>query len=191
MDANKILYISGDATEEENLLDSGIQRAKGLIAALATDTENVFLVLTARQLNPDLFIMACANRNESKSKLLAAGANRVESPYDIGATSMAQRIIRPTVTNFLDFAFAHRRKDIQMEEIPINNSSALVNVMLKDSGIRQRFNLIIIAIKKLDGNMLFNPSFESIIEAGDTMIAVGQEVNLQKLEKILNPARQA
>ncbi len=191
MDANKILYISGDATEEENLLDSGIQRAKGLIAALATDTENVFLVLTARQLNPDLFIMACANRNESKSKLLAAGANRVESPYDIGATSMAQRIIRPTVTNFLDFAFAHKRKDIQMEEIPINNSSALVNVMLKDSGIRQRFNLIIIAIKKLDGNMLFNPSFESIIEAGDTMIAVGQEVNLQKLEKILNPARQA
>ena len=191
MDANKILYISGDATEEENLLDSGIQRAKGLIAALATDTENVFLVLTARQLNPDLFIMACANRNESKSKLLAAGANRVESPYDIGATSMAQRIIRPTVTNFLDFAFAHRRKDIQMEEIPINNSSALVNVMLKDSGIRQRFNLIIIAIKKLDGNMLFNPSFEAIIEAGDTMIAVGQEKNLQKLEKILNPARQA
>ena len=191
MDANKILYIAGDATEEENLLNSGIQRAKGLIAALATDTENVFLVLTARQLNPDLFIMACANRNESKSKLLAAGANRVESPYDIGATSMAQRIIRPTVTNFLDFAFAHRRKDIQMEEIPINNSSALVNVMLKDSGIRQRFNLIIIAIKKLDGNMLFNPSFEAIIEAGDTMIAVGQEKNLQKLEKILNPARQA
>jgi len=191
IDANKILYISGDATEEENLLDSGIQRAKGLIVALATDTENVFLVLTARQLNPDLFIMACANRNESKSKLLAAGANRVESPYDIGATSMAQRIIRPTVTNFLDFAFAHRRKDIQMEEIPINNSSALVNVMLKDSGIRQQFNLIIIAIKKLDGNMLFNPSFEAIIEAGDTMITVGQEENLQKLEKILNPEIQA
>jgi len=219
MDANKILYISGDATEEENLLSAGIQHAKGLIAALATDTENVFLVLTARQLNPGLFIMACANRDESKSKLLAAGANRVESPYDIGATSMAQRIIRPTVTNFLDFAFAHRpydigatsmaqriirptvtnfldfafahrRKDIQMEEMPVSPSSALVNVMLKDSGIRQQFNLIIIAIKKPDGNMLFNPSFETVIEGGDTVIAVGQENNLQQLEKILNPAGQ-
>jgi len=190
MDANKILYILGDATEEKNLLNAGIQRAKGLIAALATDTENVFLVLTARQLNPGLFIMASANRDESKSKLLAAGATRVESPYDIGATSMAQRIIRPTVTNFLDFAFAHRRKDIQMEEIPVNPSSALVNVMLKDSGIRQQFNLIIIAIKKLDGNMLFNPSFETVIQGGDTVIAVGQETNLQQLEKKLNPAKQ-
>ena len=189
MDANKILYILGDATEEKNLLNAGIQRAKGLIAALATDTENVFLVLTARQLNPGLFIMASANRDESKSKLLAAGATRVESPYDIGATSMAQRIIRPTVTNFLDFAFAHRRKDIQMEEIPVNPSSALVNVMLKDSGIRQQFNLIIIAIKKLDGNMLFNPSFETVIQGGDTVIAVGQENNLQQLEKKLNPAK--
>jgi voltage-gated potassium channel len=188
MDKDKVLYLSGDATDEVNLLKAGIQRAKGLIAALATDTANVFLVLTARQLNPDLFIIARASQKESKSKLQAAGANRVESPYDMGAASMAQRIIRPTVTNFLDLAFAHRRKDIQMEEIPVNSSSNLVNVMLKDSGIRQQFNLIIIAIKKLDGNMLFNPSFEAVIEAGDTVIAVGQEGNLQKLEKILNPA---
>ncbi len=187
MDEDKVLYLSGDATDEVNLLKAGIQRAKGLIAALATDTANVFLVLTARQLNPDLFIIARASQKESKSKLQAAGANRVESPYDMGAASMAQRIIRPTVTNFLNLAFAHRRKDIQMEEIPVNPSSNLVNVMLKDSGIRQQFNLIIIAIKKLDGNMLFNPSFEAVVEAGDTVIAVGQEGNLQKLEKILNP----
>jgi len=187
MDKDKVLYLSGDATDEVDLLKAGIQRAKGLIAALATDTANVFLVLTARQLNPDLFIIARASQKESKSKLKAAGANRVESPYDMGAASMAQRIIRPTVTNFLDLAFAHKRKDIQMEEIPVNSSSNLVNVMLKDSGIRQQFNLIIIAIKKLDGNMLFNPSFEAVIEVGDTVIAVGQEGNLQKLEKILNP----
>ena len=187
MDKDKVLYLSGDATDEVDLLKAGIQRAKGLIAVLATDTANVFLVLTARQLNPDLFIIARASQKESKSKLKAAGANRVESPYDMGAASMAQRIIRPTVTNFLDLAFAHKRKDIQMEEIPVNSSSNLVNVMLKDSGIRQQFNLIIIAIKKLDGNMLFNPSFEAVIEVGDTVIAVGQEGNLQKLEKILNP----
>ena len=186
-DDDKVLYVSGDASDEAILHKAGILRAKGLIAVLATDTENVFLVLTARQLNPDLYIIARASQDESKSKLQAAGANKVESPYEMGAVSMAQRIIRPTVTNFLDLAFAHKRKDIQMEEIPVNSSSDLVNVMLKDSGIRQQFNLIIIAIKKPDGSMLFNPSFETVIEAGDTVIAVGQEGNLQKLEKILKP----
>ncbi|MGB5992894.1 MAG: potassium channel protein [Desulfobacterales bacterium] len=184
---DKTIYISGDAGDETNLIKAGIQHAKGLIAVLATDTDNVFLVLTARQLNPDLYIMANASRNESKPKLLAAGANRVELPYDMGAVSMAQRIIRPTVTNFLDLAFAQKRKDIQMEEIPVSPSSKLVNVMLKDSGIRQQFNLIIIAVKKSDDSMLFNPSFEAVIESGDTVIAVGQEENLKKLEKILNP----
>jgi len=189
MDDDKMVYVSGDAGDEATLLGAGIKRAKGLIAALATDTDNVFLVLTARQLNPDVYIMARASQEGSKSKLLAAGANMVESPYDMGAASMAQRIIRPTVTNFLDLAFAHKRKDIQMEEIPVNPSSSLVNLMLKDSGIRQRFNLIIIAIKKPDDSMLFNPSFETVIEAGDTVIAVGQEENLQKLEKILSATR--
>jgi len=187
LDEDKVLYLSGDATDEANLNKAGIQRAKGLIAVMATDTDNVFLVLTARQLNPDLYIIARASQDKAKSKLQAAGANKVESPYEMGAVSMAQRIIRPTVTNFLDLAFAHKRKDIQMEEIPVNSSSDLVNVMLKDSGIRQQFNLIIIAIKKPDGSMMFNPSFETVIEAGDTVIAVGQEGNLQKLEKILKP----
>jgi len=187
LDDDKVLYLSGDASDEAILHKAGILRAKGLIAVLATDTDNVFLVLTARQLNPDLYIIARASRDESKLKLQAAGANKVESPYEMGAVSMAQRIIRPTVTNFLNLAFAHKRKDIQMEEIPVNSSSGLINVMLKDSGIRQQFNLIIIAIKKPDGSMLFNPSYETIIEAGDTVIAVGQEGNLLKLENKLNP----
>jgi len=187
MDADKVLYVSGDAADEETLFKAGISRAKVLIAALATDTDNVFLVLTARQLNPDIFIMARASNQNAKSKLLAAGADKVESPYDIGAISMAHRILRPTVTNFLDLAFAHKRTDIQMEEIPVALSSELANVTLKDSGIRQRFNLILIAIKKEDGGMLFNPSFETTIEPGDTVIALGEGPNLLKLEKILNP----
>jgi len=187
MDADGVLYISGDAADEENLIRAGIKRAKGLVAVLASDADNVFLVLTARQLDPDLLIIARASQEESKSKLRAAGANTVESPYDMGAASMAHRIIRPTVTSFLDLAFAYKRKDIQMEEIPVSASSGLVNVILKDTGIRQKYNLIIIAIKKPDGNMLFNPSFEAMIEVGDTVIAVGEEINLQKLEHILNP----
>ncbi len=187
MDLDGVLYISGDATDEENLVKAGIQRAKVLVAALATDTDNVFLVLTARQLNPDIFIMARSSSEKSKSKLMAAGANKVESPYDIGAINMAHRILRPTVTNFLDLTFSHKRKDIQMEEIPVNPSSKLVNVMLKDSGIRQQFSLIIIAIKKEDDDMLFNPSFETVLKSGDTVIAVGEDHNLLKLEKVLNP----
>jgi len=187
MDQDKMLYVSGDASDEINLNKAGIKRAKGLIAALATDTDNVFLVLTARQLSPDLYIIARSSERESKSKLMAAGANKVESPYEMGAVSMAQRIIRPTVTSFLDLAFAHKRKDIQMEEIPVSPSSELVDLMLKDSGIRQQFNLILIAIKKSDGSMIFNPSFETQIKGGDTVIAVGEDQNLHKLEKILNP----
>jgi voltage-gated potassium channel len=187
MDEDGVLYVHGDGTDEANLFKAGINRAKGLIAVLATDTDNVFLVLTARQLNPNLYIIARAIQNQSKSKLMAAGANTVESPYDMGAVSMAQRILRPTVTNFLDLAFAYTRKDIQMEELPVSASSELVNVTLKESGIRQNYNLIIIAIKKSDGSMLFNPSFESIIRADDTVIAVGEYENLQKLEKILAP----
>jgi len=187
MDEDKVLYVCGDVSDEANLIKAGIKRAKGLVAVLATDADNVFLVLTARQLNPDIHIVARACHVESKSKLRAAGANNVESPYEMGGVSMAQRILRPTVTNFLDLAVAHKRKDIQMEEIPVSSSSALSNVMLKDSGIRQQFNLIIIAIKKSDDSMLFNPSFETLIKAGDTVIAVGEEANLKKLEDILNP----
>ena len=187
MDSDGVLYISGDASNEENLLKAGIKRAKGLVAVLASDADNVFLVLTARQLDPDLIIIVRASQEESKSKLRAAGANTVESPYDMGAASMAHRIIRPTVTSFLSLAFAHKRKDIQMEEMPVSASSDLVNVVLKDTGIRQKYNLIIIAIKKPDNSMLFNPSFEAVIEIGDTVVAVGEEINLQKLEHILNP----
>lgn len=188
MDQDNVLYVSGDATDEDNLTKAGIERAKGLVAALGSDADNVFLVLTARQLNPELFIVARAGEVKSKSKLRAAGASKVESPYEMGAASMAQRIIRPTVTSFLDLAFAQQRTDIQMEEIPVSSDSKLVNVMLKDSGIRQRFNLIIIAIKKDDDDMLFNPSFESRLQEGDTVIAVGDIDNLRCLEKELNPS---
>ena len=187
MESDGILYIVGDASEEETLLKAGIKQAKVLVAALATDIDNVFLTLTARQLNPNIFIVARASSKAAKSKLLAAGANRVESPYDIGAVSMAQRVLRPSVTSFLDLVFAYNRKDIQMEEIPVAPSSSLVNVMLKDSGIRQKFNLIIIAVKKPNGEMMFNPSFETVIESGDTVIAMGKTENLLELEKVLWP----
>ncbi len=187
MDEEGVLYLSEDASEESVLIRAGIHRAKGLIAALATDIDNVFLILTARQLNPNLYIVARASSQETKQKLKSAGADIVESPYEVGASAMAQRILRPTVTNFLDLAISYKTQDIQMEEFPVGASSRLVGVMLKDSGIRQQYNLIIIAIKKPDDTMHFNPSYETVIQTGDTVIAVGEEKNLKGLEKILNP----
>ncbi|MDO9264902.1 MAG: potassium channel protein [Desulfosalsimonadaceae bacterium] len=187
LESDGILYVSGDASEEATLLSAGIKKAKVLVAALARDVDNVFLVLTARQLNPNLFIVARATEKRAKSKLLAAGANRVESPYEVGAVSMAQRVLRPSVTSFMDLVFAYDRKDIKMEEIRVDPASPLVNVMLKDSGIRQKFNLIIIAIKAAHGDMLFNPSFETLIKGDDTVIAMGKSEDLSGLEKILRP----
>ena len=184
---NGLLFIEGDATDENVLEKAGIKRAKSLIAVLGSDTENVFLVLTARQLSKDIFIMARAGEEKTKSKLRAAGADLVESPYDIGGKRMAQRLIRPTVTDFIDLALTHKRKDIQMEEMPVGSSSRLVNLSLKDSNIRQDYHLIIIAIKKPDNSMLFNPSFETLVKAGETLIAVGEVNDLEKLEKALNP----
>jgi len=186
MEQDGILYISGDAADEATLSKARIERAKGLVAVLATDTDNVFLVLTARQLAPDLLIYARAGREASKQKLMTAGANVVESPYEMGAVSMAHRIIRPTVTSFLNLAFSQTNTEIQMEEIPVGAGCKLQNVELKDTGIRQKYNLIIIAIKKPDGSMMFNPSFETRINPGDTVIAVGEPDNLNLLEKELN-----
>ena len=187
MDEDGVLYIAGEATDEKNLIKARIKQAKGLVAVLATDTDNVFLTLTARQLAPELFLMARASEATAKIKLQAAGANTVESPYVMGAVSMANRIIRPTVTSFLEIAFAQRQKDIQMEEIPVSSSSELVNIQLKDSGIRQNYNLIIIAIKKPDGSMQFNPPFDAVIAPSDTVIVVGEADNLRKLGWALNP----
>ncbi len=187
MNKNNILYITGDAVDEDILEKANIKKAKGLIAALGSDANNVFLVLTAKQLNPDLFIMARASHQKgAKSKLLAAGATQVQSPYDIGAKNMAQSILRPTVTNFIELAVTDKTNEIQIEEIPINENSPFLNIMLKDSGIRQNFNLIIIAIKKPDNTMVFNPSFETTLRKNDIIIALGENSNLKKLEKALN-----
>ena len=185
MEADRVYYHIGDAVQESHLQTVGIERAAGLVAVLGSDVDNVFLVLTARQLNPSLFITARASSADAKKKLLAAGANNVESPYEMGAMNMAQKILRPTVTSFLELAFADARREIQMEEIEIPAASPLVDVTLKDSGIRQQFNLIIIAIKKPDGEMIFNPSFETPLRRGDMLIAVGEVDNLTRFARHL------
>lgn len=171
----------GDATREEILLEAGIGRAKGLIAVVSSDVNNVFITLTARSLNPHVFIVARAADPGSERKLLRAGADRVESPYELGGRKMAEAILRPNVVTFLELAMKEE-VDLSMEEIPVAATSSLVGKALKDSGIRQQLNIIVVAIKRADGDMIFNPSPGAQIASGDTLIALGMRKSLESLE---------
>lgn len=190
LNEQNILHIGGEATDEENLITAGIERARGLVAALKTDSDNVYVTLSARQLNPGLFIMARAGEEQAEKKMLAAGATKVVCPYRMGAHRMAQTILSPTVTDFLELTLMDASRDIRMEEMPVYPSSTMINVALQDSGIRQKFDLIIVAVKKAAGHMLFNPSSKTELEAGDTVITIGETENLEKLRRLLNPEDQ-
>ena len=187
MNQDGILYISGEATAEENLLKAGLKRASNLITALGTDADNVFLVLLAKGLNPNLYVVARASQNASKAPLYTAGADIVVSPFDVGARRMAHAVLRPNVIRFLELAFADESTDIHIEEVAVSESSTLVDVSLQESGIRQNYDLIILSIVNQDGTMVFNPSATTRISAGGSVIAVGSSKNLMKLEEILNP----
>ncbi|MCD4740929.1 MAG: potassium channel protein [Desulfobacteraceae bacterium] len=187
LEKDNIFYLHGDASDESLIQKAGIVKAKVFIAALATDAANVFLVLTARQLNPGIFIMARASNESVKQKLLIAGANIVESPYDTGATSMGLKLLRPNVSSFLDIATSRSKDGIQIEESIVSTNSKYANVMLKDSGIRQEYDLIIIAIKKENGEMHFNPSFDTMIEPGGTVISMGKTGAQNAFHQSLNP----
>jgi voltage-gated potassium channel len=184
MDDDGVLYLVGEATEETILERAGIHRAKGVVTAVATDADNVFLVLIAKQLNPDLFIVARASQNATKKTLQAAGADKVISPYDLGARRMAHAILRPSVIKFLEMAFADERVDIQMEEIKIKPKSILVGKTMMESNIRQQYDLIIIVIRKPDEQMVFNPKADTIIGAGDIMVVVGCAKSIKDFERI-------
>jgi voltage-gated potassium channel len=187
MNEDHILYLVGGATEESILIKAGIKNASHLITALGTDPDNVFLVLLAKGLNPQVKVVARASQNTIKKPLSAAGADVVVSPFDIGARRMAHAILRPNVIRFLEMAFADEATDIHIEELSVNASSGLVDIPLKDSGIRQNFNLIILSIVNEDGYLLFNPSADTRIHPGDKLIVVGSEESLTRLAEELNP----
>lgn len=181
-----MLYVKGDAADEDNLIAAGIKRAAGLIAAVSSDADNLYVVLTARGLNPDLYIITRASAEKSQRKLLGAGADRVFSPYVIGARKMAQSVLRPAVADFIEtMVHGGSEMNLAMEEILVTATSKLQNVTLQESNIRRDLDLIIIAIKTLDGEMLFNPSANTIIRVGDTLIAVGLRDNMDRLESLL------
>lgn len=185
LDQSGYYFVSGDATREEILQEAGIERARGLVSVVHSDASNVYIVLTARSLNPDLFIVARGEESGSRQKLLRAGADKVESPYELGGRKMAHTILRPTVTTLMELAM-HEGVEWSMEEVAVGTTSSMIGLPLKDSGIRQQYGLIVVAIKRADGEMLFNPSPLAPVLAGDTLILIGMRKNLEALEEILH-----
>jgi voltage-gated potassium channel len=184
-----MLYVMGDATDENVLNAAGIKKAKGLVSVLTSDVENVYVTLTARGLNHDLFILSRATEPGAETKLTRAGASKVVSPYRLSGRKMAQELLKPTITNFIELVFQEERGtsiDLQMEELLVGKGSELIDKSLMDSKIRQELNLIVVAIKKKSGEMLYNPTFAALIEEGDTLVAMGPGPNLEKLASKLN-----
>ncbi|WP_448383280.1 potassium channel family protein [Desulfosoma sp.] len=184
-----IPHLAGDAKEEENLYAAGILQAKGLVAVVHSDTDNVFIVLTARDLNRNLFICARAGSPGTEKRLLKAGADRVVSPYASGAMRIAQNILRPTVTDFLELAISGEGMELSMEELVIPEGADLAGKDLMHSGIRSDFNLIVVAIKRPDGLMIYNPSPREHLRVGDTLIAIGPRDNLDRFTEKLYGTR--
>jgi len=177
------LALEADASREEVLAKAGIHRARGLITAVGTDAENVFTVLTARVMRPDLFIIARVESDDAEHKLRRAGADRVISPYQIGATQMVQTALRPAVVDFFHLATSSDRLDLSMEQVHIKDDSPLANQTIVDAGIRQRFGVIVVGIKRAGGGMDFNPPPEAVMRSGDELVVLGRTESVKALEK--------
>ena len=180
----ELLILEGDANNEDVLKSAGIEKAKGLISVLSSDAENLFLVLSARDLNPDLFIVARASEESSEKKILRAGADRVVSPYYTGGIRMANSILKPAVVDFIEYATKSGNLELQLEEILLSEDSKFNTLTLENSVIGRDFGIIIVAIKRNDGRMEFNPRSSSLINAGDTLVALGESSKLRRLESL-------
>lgn len=182
-----ITYLTEDATEESALVSAGIERAQSLISLVNRDAENVFIVVTARALNKDLFISARANSRGVENKLYHAGANHVVSPYASAADRITQNMLRPTVSDFLGSALDHKEElPLKMEEILVPEDAPFAGQALMDSNIRNEYDLIVVAIKRHDGSRVFNPSSLEPIHAGDTLITIGPQANIELFLTKLN-----
>jgi len=176
------LYIEGNSTEDEVLHQAGIDRAVGLVSTIPSESDNVYLALSARQLNPDLKIIARADSPDAEKKLYRAGADRVICPYELGGMRMALSIIRPNVVDFMELESAGAEADISIEEVIVPENSSLDGVTLKDSDLKNKLDIMVVAIKKPDKTIHFNPSANTNIEVGDILVLIGRKSNLAKLD---------
>ncbi|MGH9524842.1 MAG: potassium channel family protein [Terriglobales bacterium] len=176
------LTLIGDATKEATLRQAGVTQAVGLVAATTTDATNLYIVMTARGINPKLKIIARASEEDAEKHLKTAGADMVISPYHFAGHRIAQSFLRPNVLDFLDSATVKIGVDLEIAEVQIRPASRYVGQTFRESKMRHDFGLIVLAVKR-DGNMQFNPGPEDRMNAGDFLIAIGESAGLRKLEE--------
>lgn len=179
-----ITVIEGDATKDEVLEVAGIRRAKGLVAVADSDADNVFIVLSARSLNPDLFIVARSETEEGEDKLRKAGADRVVAPYAIGGRRIAVAALRPAVLEFLDAVMRSDEEEWNLEEVRVERGSELEGRSLREADVRGRTGAIVLAVKTEEGELLTNPSPDRPLRAGDVLITLGTMKQLEELKRL-------
>ena len=178
------ISLVGDATADDVLKKAGVDRARGLVTAAASDADNLYIAMSAHFINEDLFIVARAESEGAERKLLRAGASRVISPYSIGGHRVAQAVLRPNAMDFIELATRSAHLELQIEEIELAATSGLVGTTLKDNTIKSELGIIIVAIKRHDGRMLYNPAPSTELGIGDVLIALGHRQQLDVLEKM-------
>ena len=175
-----VIVLVRDATLEESLREAGVEHARGLAACLPDDADNVYVVLTARDLNPQLHIVARAAEEQAESKLMRAGANRVVAPTIIGGHRMAMALTKPAVHDFLGSITANKL-ELAFEQLEVDPSSQLVGRKLSETNIRSELDIVVVSIRRSHGEILFNPGGEAIIENADVLIAIGHAESLMIL----------
>jgi voltage-gated potassium channel len=176
-----IIIITGNAVEDEVLERAGITRARAIVSTLPDDADNVYLALTARQMNPRLVIIVRADTELAKKKLLRAGANRVVCPHELGGTQMAMATLRPNVVDFMHLASAPGGERLRIEEISIKEKGNLTGKTIIEAAIKSEYDAIVVGLRKKTGQMMFNPPGETTMEAGDILIVLGEHQKLEKL----------
>lgn len=182
-------YILGDASHSQALKRAGVERARALITALPTDADNVYITLTAKELNPDIMIIARADHPDAQRRLKRAGADHVVSPYEIGARRMALILAKPTVIDFLSESVRTGSIDrlLELEEIMVEKASPLAHQNLIEANLSERCNIILLSIKKKNGEQIFNPRYMEEIGPGDTLLVLGESDALTCLRNIASP----
>jgi len=179
-----LLFVEGDAASDDSLLKAGILRAKGLVSAVDSDERNVFITLTARALNPALFIVARSSYPDSVEKLRRAGANQVVSPYLMGAHRMAALAVRPVAVDVLDTVLHGENIDLVVEEFLVPSSSKVLGRSLADSGLREA-GANVLAIRKRSGQLRINPPDNQVLESDDLLVAIGTRQQMSAAERLL------
>ncbi len=186
-----MLAVAADSTHDDTLRMAGVERARGLVAALATDADNLFVLLSAKGLNPRIYVAARAAEEGAEGKMRRAGADAVFAPYAITGHRLAQSLLRPHVVQFLDFTTSDVGEDIAIEQVRVAENSEMVSRTIKEMQLRKEVGVIVMAIRKESGEMLFNPPAETAVQGGDYLIVMGQPGNLRTLEALLAEPRTA